>query len=46
MLAEKAEQHLRRAREIRGEDHVRHIYDIAVGAPFETAPAVTLIAAE
>jgi hypothetical protein len=34
MLADKAEESLRRAAEIRGEDHVRHLYEIAVGAPF------------
>lgn len=33
MLAEKAEERLRRVAELRGEDHVRHLYNIAIGAP-------------
>ncbi|MDG2570870.1 hypothetical protein P7L87_25295 [Vibrio parahaemolyticus] len=33
MLANKAEEHLRKAREIRGEDAIRHVYNIAIGAP-------------
>jgi hypothetical protein len=34
MLADKAEESLRRARELHGEGALKHAYDIAVGAPF------------
>lgn len=40
MLAGKAEESLRRAAEIRGADHVKHLYDIAMGAPLESLSAV------
>jgi hypothetical protein len=38
MLAEKAEDHLRKARELHGEGALKHIYNIAVGAPLESEP--------